>query len=618
MSNPITPPATAPKTTLAKTIAASEAVDLYHLKFALCEMDLAEANYVLAEAYYDGTKPEQFSHHRIAYALRNTKDKYKVNFAKTPVNVVADRLAISSVTVRKAAEIDTEETDNDDKPNPGEANNELTKTFEKKVWRPCKLRRLTNELHQKTSEYGDGYLFVWTETEEEADPDDPSLTRDVSNNQPVIYYNSPKTTRIIYDPEAPDKPLFAIKKWKHFNGKYRVNLYYPDRTEHFQLKDGTKPDSAEAGDPKFWESLGLATPNPYNRIPIFHYRNAMPYGRPEHYDGYGPQDAVNKISTTLVHSTEWLGFPQRYGLAEPNASLDGAVPGADWDDETEATQPEDADNDELSSGPGTIIKLEGMKEVGTFQVGEPSSFLEPVEFYIRSLAQTTTTPLRYFYPPGAHPPSGESYRAEDTPLINKVVKRQGEYEDSHCEVFAFAMEIATGTPADEFVVDVKWAPAASIDDALGWDTVKKKIEAGVPRRQALIEAGYTAEQVDRWLAANNDKAELQRDVETFSLFAAAAKNLADTGAINGINPEAVGIVLTTMLEKFANGKTLPKWEKPEVPEQLEPAPDPNDPSADQDPNAPKPKEGALITKPPRLDLPPGGIRPERSTTYGSR
>lgn len=612
--NPSAPPQTAPKTTLAKTIAASRTADPNHLGHALTEMDLAQPAYIEANAYYEGKKAEEFSHPRIARALRKTKDKYKVNFAKTPVNVVADRLRISSVTVKNRSE---ETTDDDSKKKSKK--NDLTKRFEREVWDKCRLGRLSRELHQKTSEYGDGYLFVWTETEDDLDPE-TSEARTVSNNVPVIYYNSPKTTRAIYDPEAPDVVMFVIKKWKHIDASTRVNLYYEDRTEHFKLRDEIKPESKEAGEPKNWDSLGN-TPNPYNRIPIFHYRNAMPYGKPEHYDGYGPQDAVNKISTTLVHSTEWLGFPQRYGLADANETLNGGQSGPDWDDEEDAAEPSgdgQTGNDELQGGPGTILKLDGMKEVGTFEVGEPKSFLEPMEFYVRALAQTTTTPNRYFYPPGAHPPSGESYRAEDTPLINKVKQRQDDYEDPHCEVYAFAMEIVTGTPAEDFLVDVRWAPAASIDDALGWEVVNKKITAGVPRRQALIEAGYTADQVDEWLEQNQDKAELQRDVEVFSLFAAAAKNLSDTLTSNGVNPEAVGLVLTKFLQNFApEGKTLPLPEKKEVPPPLDPnaPPDPGNPGQ---PQPGQPREGAIVTKPPRLDLPPGGIRPERSTSYATR
>jgi len=57
---------------------------------------------------------------------------------------------------------------------------------------------------------------------------------------------------------------------------------------------------------------------------------------------------------------------------------------------------------------------------------------------------------------------------------------------------------------EEPVVTVHWKPAETVDDAEGWQTVQAKIAAGVPRRQALIEAGYRAEQVDAWLSGTDD------------------------------------------------------------------------------------------------------------------
>lgn len=618
-SAPILPPQGQSRTTLSRVLASkADNSTSANLTFALCEMAIAAPGYRDAEQYYDGTRKEAFAHHHIARALRGTRDKYKLNFAKTPVNVVADRLVISSVTVDDAESIDDDDTETDEENKTTNKDSDLTKLFNRRVWRPNKMVKFSNKIHRKVSEYGDAYVFVWPETEltPNEDPEDLAQTY-VATDRAKVYYNSPKTTRMIYDPEEPDTPLFVIKRWKSIEGRYCANLYFTDRIQHFALseqvnkRENDRNDRSvlkESDDPTLkgenWELIG-ETENPYNRLTIFHFRNEDPYGKPEHYDGYGPADAINKISTTMVHTTEWQGFPQRYGLADPNAMIGGAGgPNQSWNDETEATEPDGTDDDGMESGPGTMIKLEGMKEVGTFQSADAKSFLEPAEFYIRSLAQTTTTPLRYFYPPGAHPPSGESYRAEDTPLINKVKNRQDLYEDPWRDLYAFCMEIATGRPAEEFVVDVRWAPAASIDDALGWETVDKKIKAGVPRRQALMEAGYTAEQVDSWLKNNDDKAEFQRDVETLSLLAAAAKNSADTAASGGMNPEAVGQVLTHFYQKFApKGITLAQPEPHEHPDPA--APNSNDPNADS-------SVASGFVKPPVLDIPPGGIRERRT------
>jgi len=564
------------ETSLSRAIENKDTYDTDHLALGLTEMALAAPKYEEAERYYDGKKGELFSHPRIAQALRNTKDRFKVNFAKTPVNVVADRLAISSVTVSSKKTEDAEDDDPID--------NDLTKTFNKEVWIKAHLLKKTRLVHRRASEYGDAYLFVWPRTDEQEDG------THVATNEPQVYYNSPKTTRAIYDPENPDEMLFVIKRWQGTDKRQYAQMTYKDNVVKLRLRktpNDQTPTDEQLLDPKCWEEIDTQ-PNPYNRIPVFHFRNDEPYGKPEHYDGYGPQDAINKISTTMVHTTEFMGFPQRFGLAEPNETLGGANPSPDWDEETESTEPENPNQSEMRTGPGTMAIFEGLKEAGTFAPAEAKAFLEPMEFYVRALAQTTTTPLRYFYPPGAHPPSGESYRVEDTPLNNKTKDRQDSYEEPYQDCFAFCMEIVTDIPAEDLIVDVKWAPAASIDDALGWETVQKKIDAGVPRRQALIEAGYTADQVDSWLVQNNDKAEFLRDVEMLSILAAASKNYADAAIARGMNPEAVGILLTHFAQKL-----LPQDVK------KLPLPEPTPP------DNPDSREG--IEPSPRLDTPPGGL-----------
>jgi hypothetical protein len=37
-----------------------------------------------------------------------------------------------------------------------------------------------------------------------------------------------------------------------------------------------------------------------------------------------------------------------------------------------------------------------------------------------------------------------------------------------------------------------------VNDLEGWQTVQVKIAAGVPPRQAFLEAGYSDEQCDKW------------------------------------------------------------------------------------------------------------------------
>ena len=121
------------------------------------------------------------------------------------------------------------------------------------------------------------------------------------------------------------------------------------------------------------------------------------------------------------------------------------------------------------------------------------------------MAAATATPLRFFDPVGQIP-SGEALRADEAPLAEKIQDRQTWLGDTWRDVLVFAMRVA-GRPVQ--TVDVRWRPVQVVDDLEGWQTVKAKIEAGVPTRSALMDAGYRPEVVDEW-----DQGSDQTNLET--------------------------------------------------------------------------------------------------------
>lgn len=503
----------------------------------LRELEEARPGYEEAERYYKAKNPELFGHWRIARALARTANRYKLNYAKTPVNALAERLKISSVIVSdNTDETPTSlETEHSPTAHTEQEGSDLTRSFRKDIWVALKLQRKTKELHKWVSVYGDAYWFVWTTS-----PDDST---------PVIYYNSPLTTRVLYDEEHPDQPAFAIKCWTRNKTKYAI-LYYETQIEYYiQKRNATKHTLADGTG---WELYDVVE-NPFNKIPLFHFRNGDPYGSPEHIDGYGAQDAINKLSTTMVHTSEYEGFPQRFQLTDPNQELGGDGNDNDgWDDETthsDRANEANANDAANEAGPGTILNLKA-RAAGQFEVADPDAFLKPLEFYIHSMSQLTTTPLRFFETLPSRP-NGEAARADEAPFVEKVKDRQQNYEDTYVDAFGFAFSLLNDEDPDTkpYAIDVRWGPAVSIEDALGWDTVKKKVEAGVPRRVALIEAGYPVDQVDSWLKANEDKMTLNTDIRTLETLSLAIRNLSGAGTLtdNESLANALALVLTRLL-----------------------------------------------------------------------
>lgn len=478
------------------------------------ELDAAREGYDQAQQMYDGDVPEVFTSSRIRAMLAATGIDFELNFAKTPVDAVVDRLEISAITT---------------------ADDEGNKTLSR-VWRDNQLDLEIPDLHRKACSLGDAYMIV-------LDHED-----DAGNVTGVdIYYNSPLTVRAIYSDENPREIAFVIKRWCEMAtlGKVqRVELYYNDRTERWTTKPGAKgtqaadwvpwPVAPAEGEPQDEDSWSL--PHDYGRPPVFHFRTDRPYGTPEHRGGYGPQNAINKLAITHMSTVDSQGFPLRYGLTEAATTdtSDFDPAGEDFDD-VETGPSDTGDESSLKAGPGEFLLLRGFKGVGQFDPADPSVFLEPIMFYVRAMAQITVTPMYMFDTQTGQEISGESRRQKDAQFVKKVDHRRRLFQSEHRVMQTF---ILGRLGIEDATVDVRWAPAATVEDKVGWETTALKIANGVPRRQALLEAGYREEQVDEWLSGV-DEAELSRRVEVLARFADSAQKLSAATALGVVTPAQV-------------------------------------------------------------------------------
>lgn len=489
------------------------------LMLGIEELTEARPDYDRAAMYYDGKVPEVFTSLRLRRALARHGVDFDLNFAKTPVNAVTNRLKIASIT------------------SPDPATNDLIS----KIWQDNQLNLEMPDVFRRAGEYGDAYLMVLP-----VEDDQGNVVR------VEMFYNSPQTVRVIYDEENPRRKKFTIKRW--CDGPYqRAELLYDDRTERWTTGENSQGDQpgdwqpwpADPEDPESW-----LLENDWGEQPVFHYRNDRPYGTPEHYGAYGPQNAINKLQQTHMGTVDYQGFPQRYALTDAaNTDTSDLDPGdfddGDWPFQEKGLGPSDSgDDSSLKAGPGEMWLLRGYKAVGQFEAAQPSVFLEPIDFNIRAMAQITDTPLRMFDPQSSRQRSGVSYQEEDGPFISKVEYRQTSYGATTHEAFTFALRrLGVENP----VISIDWVPARSVSTAEGWQTVKAKIEAGVPRRQALMEAGYRAEQVDAWLSGTDD-AELQRRVDVLASLADSAQKLGAAQTLGVISTEQVAALMAGAID----------------------------------------------------------------------
>lgn len=420
------------------------------IKKALDAITDRRNHYLIAESYYEGLQPELFSNDSWLKMFRIDNKHFRFNFAKSVVDAVSNRLEIANIVGVS-----------------DQANAEINR-----IWEKNDLKLDANEIHRYSLMYGDSYAIVWT---------DPT-------GEVTIDYNSPLTTIIIYDDENPRIKRFAAKLWQTTDSQgkniAKLNMYYPDRIEKYSAFGEIDMMMSASG----FTPVGIVE-NPWNEIPVFHFRTTKQYGRPEHIDAYGPQDAINKMLATHMTTVDYQGAPQRYALS-------GGGNSSEFEDFDETAT--DTENlGKLKNGPGELWYLKGISKVGEFAPADHKVFTEPVREFIRSMASITNTPLHYFEKTG-NVPSGEALRTAEAPLMKKVEDRQVAFGNAWRDMFRFILSVE-GIESD---VEVKWQAVESMDSLDAWEVAVKKRVVGVSLEQVLIEMGYDAE-----IAANIASAE---------------------------------------------------------------------------------------------------------------
>lgn len=439
------------------------------VRAGLHALKAAKPRYDEGEAYYLGKTGEVFLSDRVRRLLGRNGNRFKVNFARTPVDVLLERTEISGIT----------------------SADQVVQAFIDGVWADNQMGLEAKDVHRMAYEFGDSYLIA------QPDDDEP--------NGISAYCHDPRTVRVFYDPARPRKKSHAIQHWyergDEDNGLarggvwLRVNVYWPDRTEMWA---SVAPAVESNGG--FTMDLGTAefrlideVDNPTGIVPVFHFRNGRPYGRPEHADAMPIQDMINKTLVTMMSSLETAGFPQRWVLendseAAQNAFEKGLQPGADATAGDEPTH---------EAGPAAVFFMQG-KSTGQYASAMSSNFLSPVHSLIQQMAAVTDVPMHYFDLTGGMP-SGESYRAANGPLDKKVEHNQAQFGVTWREFFEYCLAVngSVGT------AQVNWKPAQVYTDKESWEAAKLQLECGIPEDQIFAERGYSPKLIEEWRATRD-------------------------------------------------------------------------------------------------------------------
>jgi hypothetical protein len=510
-------------------------------------MEEALPGYVTAETYYRGKAPEVFASVRIEQKLQRVANRYRFNLAKTPVQVLANKIELAAVTAQD------------------DATTELIKT----IADANNLDVEFPDLVRMTLLYGDAYLMAWPLDPEDT-PDDVQPDPELEAAQVELVVHNPKHNRMMYDPSNRRRKWFYIRRWCVDRPGdlmvWRVDLWYADRVEHWVSKtsDNLTEESGWVpftGFPDLPETAVADTEeNPLEEIPAFHYRTALPYGIPVHESAYGAQDAITKLLATQLDSVDAVGYPARFALTDQGAELDQSnddpnFPGGD-DANTPAAGDRLASESQLRSGPGTLSYLHGVKALVQFDPSDPATLLDPTEFFIRLMAQQTQIPMDSFDPNG-EVPSGESLKVKHGPLNANAKMLCTMFTAPTLESWKFTLK-AVGTKVS--TLEVRWVPVEQATGKEDWEVISLKQDAGVPQAQTLVEAGYEQETVDGWLDDEAEDMDLMRRADLVLKIADASQKMGaavGSGIMNADQAQQVIAMLLGVKEEKVEGPPPP-------------------------------------------------------------
>ena len=395
------------------------------LKIAWQQVSAKQAYQKRCFDYYDGDQPLAYTTKRLRDIFKSFQMNFSANWCAVVIDAVLDRLDLL-----------------------GMAEDEAVMEQFKPWWDAANVETEARLVHEYALLTGEAFATIW-----------PNET----THLPELYANDPRVCHVQYDGENPRTQLWAAKFWTANDGKYRATLYYPDRLEYWQ----TKKKREGVTEVKAF-TLENEETNPFDQIPIFHWRIHARRMKSD-LDPVRPlQDAINKLLADMMVAAEYGAFKQRYTIGEA------------------------ATKGQIKNAPNEIWDLPEGMTVGEFSATELVNYLKAIENLVGQIGSITFTPRHFFLQNTSAQASGEALIAQDGPLVAKVEDRIQAFSPTWQAAFQFVAKLMG---ADESIIIPQWGPAEIIPPLTRATILQTYRNAGMPLAAALREVGYEAQEI---------------------------------------------------------------------------------------------------------------------------
>lgn len=340
------------------------------------------------------------------------------------------------------------------------------------MWQANSLDALSSMAHVEALIHGESYAIVWSG----------------ADGEPFISIEHPSECIVDFAPSSTRRRTAALKWWREDDGFMLATLYLPDALYKFQSTKTIDP-TGYLGELR-WTAREVADEtwpvvNPWGVVPVVPLMNdprLLDGGVSEIADAIPVQDAVNKVISDMMVTSEFHAAPQRYVLG-----LD-----VKKDETGKPMQPM------LEGLANRLWVAPKNTELGQFPQADLSGYREMAELFVQHLASRTRTPPHYFYLSGNFP-SGESIKSAETGLVAKVRRKQKHFGEAWEEVMRLAFLIKGDKKrSQDRASETVWRDPETRSESEHIDAIgKQRALLNIPLETAWERAGYSPEEISR-------------------------------------------------------------------------------------------------------------------------
>lgn len=433
----------------------------------------------LYEAYYDGRHPLQFATSKFREAFGALFAAFADNWCQIVVDAAVERLRVVGFRVT------------------GDVSDQAWA-----LWQANALDVQSVIAHTEAGKNGRAFLLV--------DPND---------GEPLITVEHASQVIVAHDPANRRRRLAAIKRWLGDDGFQYLTLYLPDVVLKWESSEPVESPRGRMGEldwvPRSGEAAEVA--NPLGVVPMIPLENKPGILGVAHSDlepAIPLQNAVNKLCTDLIVTSEYGAFPQR------------VITGVEVPKDPETGQPVAAA--ELKAAMSRLWAFKPADAaVTSLPAADLSNFVNAVEMFVTHLAAQTRTPPHYLLAKLVNM-SGDALSVAEAGLVSKCRSKALFFSDSWEEAIALALQAAGEGDVEAASCEAIWANPERVAQGQLVDAAQKKKTLGIPLEVIWLELGYTPEQIEEMVEEAESREEAELEAAAQAEAAAAREVLTST------------------------------------------------------------------------------------------